>query len=105
MFNFRGSRQPTDIRQLKDLIALWRTAFPDLHFQVIDVIEEGKIDTTITLDFAVQQLEKGIGVTKAAKGVTTKTGGIDLSSVELVNRCHFSTANSLCQKKKARSTG
>lgn len=43
VFNFRGSRQPTDIRQLKDLIALWRTAFPDLHFQVIDVIEEGNL--------------------------------------------------------------
>ncbi|MFC1694264.1 SUMF1/EgtB/PvdO family nonheme iron enzyme, partial [Candidatus Latescibacterota bacterium] len=60
-----------------------------------DVIEEGKIDTTITLDFGVEQLEKGIGVMKAAKGVTTKAGGIDLSGVELFSGTVGNTSGSL----------
>ncbi len=40
IFNYRGARQPTNLEGLKGLVAIWRSAFPDLRFEVIDVIAE-----------------------------------------------------------------
>ncbi len=39
-FNFRGTRQSTNIDELKGLVAFWKKAFPDLSFQVLNIIVE-----------------------------------------------------------------
>lgn len=43
IFNFRGTRFSTNLEHLKELIAMWRTAFPDFHFQLEDIIAENKL--------------------------------------------------------------
>jgi steroid delta-isomerase-like uncharacterized protein len=43
VFNFRGTKFSTNLEQLKELIAMWRTAFPDFHFQLRDIIAENEL--------------------------------------------------------------
>lgn len=38
--NFRGTRQGTNLDELKQLVTFWRTAFPDLTFEILDIIAE-----------------------------------------------------------------
>jgi len=38
--NFRGTRQITNLVELKQLVTFWRTAFPDLTFEILDIIAE-----------------------------------------------------------------
>lgn len=38
--NFRGTRLVTNLVELKQLVAFWRTAFPDLTFEILDIIAE-----------------------------------------------------------------
>ena len=39
-FNFRGTSQKTNIEELKGLVAYWKKSFPDLSFQILDIIVE-----------------------------------------------------------------
>lgn len=39
-FNFRGAVQSTNIEELKGLVAFWKAAFPDLSFQILDIVVE-----------------------------------------------------------------
>ncbi len=39
-FNFRGNQQITNLEDLKNLVVFWRTAFPDLTFEILDIIAE-----------------------------------------------------------------
>ena len=43
IFNFRGNKFSTNLEDLKALIVMWRTAFPDFHFQVEEIIAEDKL--------------------------------------------------------------
>ena len=43
IFNFRGIKFSTNLEDLKALIDMWRTAFPDFHFQVEDIVAENKL--------------------------------------------------------------
>lgn len=43
IFNFRGTKFSTNLEDLKALIGMWRTAFPDFHFQVEDIVAENKL--------------------------------------------------------------
>lgn len=43
IFNFRGTKFSTNLEDLKALIDMWRTAFPDFHFQVEDIVAENKL--------------------------------------------------------------
>ena len=38
--NFRGTRHVTNLDELKSLVAFWKAAFPDLTFQILDIIVE-----------------------------------------------------------------
>lgn len=38
--NFRGTRHVTNLVELKQLVTFWRTAFPDLTFEILDIIAE-----------------------------------------------------------------
>lgn len=39
-FNFRGTMQKTNVEELRGLVTYWKTAFPDLSFQILDIIVE-----------------------------------------------------------------
>jgi steroid delta-isomerase-like uncharacterized protein len=39
-FTFRGVKHVTNLAELKILVTLWKTAFPDLTFQILDIIVE-----------------------------------------------------------------
>lgn len=43
VFNFRNKQQITNFQELKGLISFWKNAFPDLHFEVIDIIAEDNL--------------------------------------------------------------
>ena len=40
IFHFRGAKQNTNLHELKGLVAFWKKAFPDLSFQVLNIIVE-----------------------------------------------------------------
>lgn len=42
-FNFRGDRFTTSLDELKRLVAMWRAAFPDLHFKIQGIAGEGDL--------------------------------------------------------------
>jgi steroid delta-isomerase-like uncharacterized protein len=41
-FHFRGRSNPMNATQFRDMVTSWRTAFPDLRFQVEDVVGSGE---------------------------------------------------------------
>lgn len=43
VFNYRGDRVHTDLAGLKELVAMWRQAFPDLEFQILDVVGDNDL--------------------------------------------------------------
>lgn len=43
VFNYRGDRIATNLAGLKELVAMWRQAFPDLEFRIVDVVGEGSL--------------------------------------------------------------
>ena len=43
ILNFRGEQQSTNLDELKGLVAFWKQAFPDLTFQVVNLIGDQDI--------------------------------------------------------------
>jgi len=46
-FNFRGAENITNLAHLKELIGVWRAAFPDLHFHLGEIIAEKNLAAAI----------------------------------------------------------
>ena len=69
--HFRGQSSPTNLADLKQLVAAWRSAFPDLHFVVEDMIEEGdRVAVRLTLYGPHQGAWKGAAPTGRAMRVS-----------------------------------
>lgn len=43
LFNFRGAEQVTNLGELKSLVAFWKSAFPDLSFQILAILVEDEL--------------------------------------------------------------
>ena len=43
LFHYRGSSMPQRVEDLESLIAHWRSAFPDLRMELLDLIQEGDL--------------------------------------------------------------
>ncbi len=43
LFHYRGRSWETGLEELKGLIAFWRRAFPDLRFEIINLVGEGDL--------------------------------------------------------------
>jgi steroid delta-isomerase-like uncharacterized protein len=41
LFHWRGQELKTNLAELRRLVDAWRASFPDLHFNVVDVIVDG----------------------------------------------------------------
>ena len=42
-FNYRGGQFQTGLAELKDLVSMWRQAFPDLEFTILGIAAEGDL--------------------------------------------------------------
>jgi len=40
-FHFRGRARPTSVAQFQEMVGMWRTAFPDLRFNIEDIVSNG----------------------------------------------------------------
>lgn len=43
LFHYRGTSMPQRVEDLESLIAHWRSAFPDLRMELLDLIQEGDL--------------------------------------------------------------
>ena len=41
LFHWRGARLKTDLADLRRLVDAWHASFPDMHFDVVDVLVDG----------------------------------------------------------------
>lgn len=71
LMHFRGQSFPTSLADLKQLVAAWRAGFPDLHFVVEDLIEEGdRVVVRLTLSGTHQGVWMGVVPTGRAMRVS-----------------------------------
>lgn len=55
-FNFRGGKNSTNLLELIDLVAYWRSAFPDLQFSLVEVLAAGD---TVAVNMVFAGTHKG----------------------------------------------